>query len=274
VLVRGRILLLLAVATSSLACSKDDQPGRIDEPAESASDTAVELSPGELARLEELKASCLQGTCVEFERRTLAHCRDGHARSCGALAVLIYLEGRDGRSDPARATELLERSCDLGDPWGCQDLAALLSGEAPLSAPRLDPERARRLSAASCAHDLPLACENLALALRDGLGGPVDHPLAARYFARACDNGRALSCQYLGVMLGAGDRVGADPVRARELFERGCDLGLAVACANLAVMASNGDGGPRDHELAARATRSACQLGYQPSCAADLDAGR
>jgi len=154
-----------------------------------------------------------------------AECDQSLGVGCHNLAVL-YLEGRGGEKNSARALELFERSCTLGYPPACHELGVMALGDHG----RRGRERAETYLTRACDGSWPEACQRL---------GPLlwskrthtDDDRAVAAWEKACGAGVAVSCQALAEVLRRGTRIEMDRAKADALSVRACELGLRAACA-------------------------------------------
>lgn len=114
-------------------------------------------------------------------------CDRGIPAACanaGRLAADADLRGDD--ADSAAATDLLERGCNLGDPFTCG-----LLGDHVLTS---DTTRGTSLLEMACAQGVSPSCASLAHALWIGEVLPKDKKRAKKLFSTACTDGYAPAC--------------------------------------------------------------------------------
>jgi uncharacterized protein len=139
-----------------------------------------------------------------------------------------YANGTDGLvENDALAARLFQRSCDLGDAAGCN---------------------------------------NLGLAFESGDGVTQDYQLAMDYFSRACSGGVAEGCNNQGALYEHGRGVGVNLGDAQRLYTQACRHGSGLGCSNLGVLYAQGRGVPADAALAASLFREACSAGSSVGC--------
>jgi len=80
------------------------------------------------------------------------------------------------------------------------------------------------------------AAHNLACSYRDGEGGPVDKPLAAKYFRVAADGGHPVAATNLGIAYRVGDGVERDLEEAKRWLTKGANAGHELAVKELWVL--------------------------------------
>jgi TPR repeat protein len=152
--------------------------------------------------------------------------------------------------------ERLRPECERGSGDACTRLGWAYARGEGVRAP--DPAAAERAYAAACRFGEPYGCANLAIILsRDD--EPKDPARALTLGVRACDGGVGAGCSVAGFLLFYGRGVEADPARAVELLERGCAKDDVIACCNLAGALARGRGTPRDQARAIRIAAAACE---------------
>jgi TPR repeat protein len=162
-------------------------------------------------------------------------CEGGIASGCGALGTSL-LRGYGGSIDQVRGILIMARACELGFPPGCTSYgASFLGGDAA------DLVRARSLVKRGCDGGDPKGCGYLGVALRDGIGGPVDVAGSNGYLERACEGGFLPFCSDLAAALVKGTGgIEVDLGRAATLFETACNGGYQNACENFEILAKAG----------------------------------
>ena len=136
-----------------------------------AATPSLEAPPGEVERLEAL--GCARGSVPACRDRALALLKEEGPESQALALVLL---------DPA--VELLEGSCEMGDPRACFDLANLNSDSAlPLG----DLELARALFRRACDGDHGAACLTLSEMMSSGEGGSANAAMAAEFAEQGRD---------------------------------------------------------------------------------------
>lgn len=222
-------------------------------------------------------------------------CDGGVARTCFNLAM--ELRAHDAPEQRVKATELLRRSCELGEDESCELVGmAYADGDGVVkSVPK-----AIELLQKTCKKTPRFGCHELSGVYQGHGGGPHDPLLALRYERKACDGGNPLgchglalllieqkatiaealplfektcalepkdpgqlkaqanSCYNLGVFYQEGHVVSVDPARSLALFGKACDLGDGAGCHNLGLQFANGDGVPQDQARAAAFFEKGC----------------
>lgn len=151
---------------------------------------------------------------------------DGHDQ-CGSLASdLIY--GRPGflDADPERGLALAEHRCDLGDPVGCQVLAAARGKHGPAAIQ--DAAVARDFADRACklvGHNQFCPCDDPTVPTCVVRALYTDH--------LACDRDEVGACVRVATHFRDGDGVDKDVARSASYLRRGCDAADKVACASL-----------------------------------------
>jgi uncharacterized protein len=151
-------------------------------------------------------------------------CNDGHAQGC-AVTGELHAKGMGVPQDAAKAADFYQRACNSSAAF-CGELGlAYLQGIGV----RKDLARGETLLRKTCDADVPVACSNLALLLlkRD------DAKAAARLYDKACSRGHGNACDFLGLLYAAGRGVAIDQGRARALKEKACAAGVPNACQDL-----------------------------------------
>jgi TPR repeat protein len=220
-------------------------------------------------------------------------------RACDldAAGGCIYAGRALVKTDPAAATRLYQRGCDLGGEVACFQLAeSYLNGTGVTK----DLDRARKLFTATCdkrnaeacafASDLfetakdrpramelarkaceldpkeqPAACDMVGVYLIEA-DAKANAKAALALFEQACEITPEL-CKNLGVMLA--DGVGGtkkDQPRARILYAKACEAGSVKACNNLGLMWRRGEGGAKDPAKAKALLEQACDGGEPLGC--------
>jgi TPR repeat protein len=147
-------------------------------------------------------------------------CDRKHARPCMLLAEM-YLAGCGVPADEARAAELFERACDLGEKMACGELALSSAGSSE--------ERAELLTA-GCNAGHARACRSLGTLIDQGPDVPGDARVAVELWEKGCRHGDAESCLRAGRAYEPGGVVTPNPDKAEQLVERACALGESRAC--------------------------------------------
>ncbi|WP_176518691.1 serine/threonine-protein kinase [Rhodobacter maris] len=194
--------------------------------------------------------------------------RDEDGRACVEAGLGFATGAAGGTVDATRATMLYERSCELGNGFGCgylgKDFATGQGG------------RSRDLSRAAALFDLGCVARNMEACLdlgrlnllaQDYAG--ANAALGQKALGKACDEGdMAAACADLALAYETG-RVpgGRNDRKAAMLFLKACGGNAATACARLGVYYEDGRGGlPRDQAAAQRLKDKACKLGAQIAC--------
>ena len=149
---------------------------------------------------------------------------------CNQLGV-SYAQGADGvTADSARAARLFQRSCDLGQAGGCNNLGLAFQGGEGVPQ---DYERAMDYFARACSAGFAEGCNNQGALYEHGQGVPVNLGDAQRLYTQACRHGSGLGCSNLGVLYAQGRGVPANASEAARLFREACSVGSSVGCNNL-----------------------------------------
>ncbi len=202
------------------------------------------------------RKACESGTgdaCQTWARLMNVSCQHGSGIACLTLGVM-WNEGRGVARDRSEAGRNFARACDLGMPYACPSLAALVRENGPdIFRPECergdgescfilaslyyagggvpkDPAQAVALFRKSCASGWSRGCGGLAECYRAGKGTTADAAQASAYFEQACRGGIAASCFAAATMY----RGMKDEARAREKFQQACDLSMRYETANAA----------------------------------------
>ncbi|MCC6622393.1 MAG: sel1 repeat family protein [Deltaproteobacteria bacterium] len=222
-------------------------------------------------------------------------CEARHGLSCAGLAWL-HARGRAGLADdPARVTALAKKACELGDGWGCYEVALREAG--PGRAPDAkkvaracelgsgaacdavaregfdsgDASRVRRAFeqvAARCRRGDAEACALEAWAWWGGRGTLRSPSEAIRAETWACGGGVEAACATLAWAKARGVGTRGDPERARAMLQPLCDKGLGRPCLVWGELLADGLGGPADPAAAFAAFTRSCDAGDAAGCAA------
>lgn len=165
-------------------------------------------------------------------------CTKAQAEHCLVLGVAYQNGGHGLKRDDSRAADLYQRTCELGEIRGCNNLAVMLEkGE---GRPR-DLKQAFAIYDQGCAAKHALACRNLGRFLRDGLGvaksatkATAAYRLALELSKQACAEGEAEGCSNIGWMYRSGNEgVPKDEKQARSYLKRACDMGYRAVCSHV-----------------------------------------
>ena len=188
--------------------------------------TLLQLQPPTGARIDLLAGA---------EHRALVRgCEGGKATDCNALAVALAV-GKGVESDPAGASRLFRKACDLHDPEACSNLGLAYANGWGVDK---DLARAAALFEQACGEQFLPACVDLGALQLTGSGVAKDVVRAATFFKRGCDGHIARACSNLGVLYQRGLTVPKDLARAAALYKQGCDGGHPLGCTNLAELES------------------------------------
>ncbi|HSD89264.1 MAG TPA: tetratricopeptide repeat protein, partial [Kofleriaceae bacterium] len=148
-------------------------------------------------------------------------CQDGDGAACLRFAEATHVGFAGAAADPARAQELRELSCELGDATGCEAAARWVLS---------DKDKDLALHEHGCKLGSATSCSYLGYLY-------LKEPARSRSaYQRACDLGDLNGCDHV---VGAG--------------ERSCKLGSGAYCAQLAEEAEKGQDIKRAIALFARA---------------------
>ncbi len=250
----------------------------------------------------EFRRDALTATTGDLEARFAEACERGYAPACRRSSWLI-----DGKPDPTKVMQVLEPSCEAGDPVACLAVGWCYDLLADKQRSRDESERLRKRAAkdfkelcdageqdacheyawslyyhglssdprpglarwkTACDAGAMQSCTTLARLNRDGGPGvTVNRKTAHDYAERACKAGYAEGCRVLGEMDDA-----TWPVEQLDTFYGDlCNAGHRDSCWRLARIYFDGiHPEPRDGRLLELFSR-ACDLGHARSC---FEAGR
>ncbi|MGM0556043.1 MAG: caspase family protein [Myxococcota bacterium] len=177
-------------------------------------------------------------------------------RACAQLGYMMQKSLGGLTKDNRRSLELYTKSCTDVEAWGCAGLAGLPQNKV----------KAVSLYRRACEHGSPRGCEGLGLRYYSGAGVSRDYARAAELFEKACDAGKFGACFNLGVMHIQGDGFTQDFKRAAEIFEDLCDEGFAAGCSTLGHLYYLGKGVDEDKARAAELYKKACDDGDEFGC--------
>ncbi len=263
---------------------------------------ATKRAPEDVTHSRQDRTSCEHqtGDVVQLE----AACKQGTTEAC-FTAARLYACGRQVPLDSRKAVALDERACQLGDPDGCFDAAALLTDLADATPAELAHSAA--LFRDACHTGNQPGCSNYAAALALGRGVPLDLAAAKELFDSACARGNQPACLSFAMMFIEGNAIvprdlargvtlatascdhgnanacnavagayfdgfdassqEAAATRAAPFLQRACDGGSLRGCANLGQLYANGLGVATDRPRAAALLERACKGGIVAACA-------
>jgi TPR repeat protein len=210
----------------------------------------------------ELRANETPGQRVKATELLRRSCDLGEDESC-ELVGMAYADGDGVPKNMTTAIELLQRTCEKAPRFGCHELSALYQGHA--GGPQ-DPVLTLRYERKACDGGNPLGCHGLAILL---IAQKATVAEALLLFERTCAleaenpgqlQAKANSCHNLGVFYAEGRIVSSNPARSRALFNKACDLGEGTSCHNLGLLFASGDGVPRDLARAAALFEKGCAI--------------
>jgi len=149
-------------------------------------------------------------------------CVFGDAHSCAREGMYLATNPQQ-TGDVQRANVLFAQACDNNDGLGCEELAMTA-----------DDAKAAQLYDKACSLGNNNACGKLAFRLHSGRGTSVDNVRAVQLAQQSCDSGAGIGCAALGRAYGDGWNGTVDKDQARTLFTKSCDLNDGHGCADLA----------------------------------------
>jgi TPR repeat protein len=184
--------------------------------------------------------------------------------------AIAWYTGTAGRVDDGRAQALLLEAAADDDPVSVMWLARCHS-RGRMRFER-DAAKANALASRVVGEIVRLAHAEVAEAVflmgtayDEGLGVPVDPPLAAAWFHRAADLGHLLAEHNLGNAYADGRGVPQSDSMAIYWWRRPAEAGDAVPQFRLARMYEDGRGSPKDPQLALQWYRRSAGRGYAPA---------
>ena len=225
--------------------------------------------------------------------------------ACSNLGYM-YKTGSGVEADPAEATELYSRSCELGSLLGCTNYAGRLAAGDGVDRDVAKAEEllanacnsgffdacgqwlavhargcpdgeacgddpvalpeAKAVYEASCGDD-PVACVAYGAVLENGFGDVErDQAKALEHFEAACEAGVQLACYKTADYYRAGTSVDQDAQKATQLYESACNEGFASACQLLGVVNIQAKGDNKDVPAGFAYINRACEAGRNASC--------
>ena len=154
-------------------------------------------------------------------------CAFGDVHSCAREGVYLTTNPQQG-DDRKRSIMLLQEACDGNDALGCEKLAATP-----------DDAKAAQLYDKACGLGDSNACGALAPILQHGTGTAVDHARAVQLAQQACDAGAAIGCTASGESFAEGWNGVTNPAHATDLFTKSCAMNDGRGCADLANLTTD-----------------------------------
>ena len=154
-------------------------------------------------------------------------CAFGDVHSCAREGVYLTTNPQQG-GDARRAIMLFQEACDGNDALGCEKLAATS-----------DDAKAAQLLDKACGLGDSNACGALAPILQHGTGTAVDHARAVQLAQQACEAGAANGCTAWGESFAEGWNGVTDAARATDLLTKSCAMNDGRGCADLANLTTD-----------------------------------
>ena len=149
-------------------------------------------------------------------------CVFGDAHSCARQGVYLATNPQQ-TGDVQRANVLFAAACDNNDSLGCERLAMAS-----------DDAKAAQLYDKACTLGNQNACGKLAFRMHSGKGTSVDNARAVQLAQQSCQSGAGIGCAALGRAFAEGWNGTVDKGQAKTLFEKSCNLNDGHGCADLA----------------------------------------
>lgn len=160
--------------------------------------------------------------CTADSTECRTACTRGDGDACFNFA--IALQARDGESTQPR--QYFERACKAGLAIGCTNWGAnmMASGAAPSW------RCTYRLFERTCDVGDPFGCSMAARLLVEWPRTPLDPWIGYAQLTRACDEMKGPPCRFLAFYIEQGKFGASDPARVQALLGRACDGGDDGAC--------------------------------------------
>jgi TPR repeat protein len=135
--------------------------------------------------------------CEAGMQQSSTECNGGDSFGCGNLA-LCYARGAGVSKDLAKAKQLYEQGCSLGDKEQCKEAQSHALSETAQARAQvtMTPEETAKINEmqAKCSNGNGEQCFQLALKYRNGKEVPQDIDMARKYFQASCDLGHRVGC--------------------------------------------------------------------------------
>jgi TPR repeat protein len=154
-------------------------------------------------------------------------CVFGDAHSCAVEGNYLATNPQQ-TGDVQRANVLFAQACDNNDGLGCEKLAMVS-----------DDAKAAQLYDKACNLGNQNACGKLAFRMHSGKGTSVDNARAVQLAQHACQAGAGIGCAAWGRALSEGWNGTVDKDQAKVLFTKSCDMNDGHGCADLAAVTSD-----------------------------------
>ena len=175
------------------------------------------------------------------------------------------------RKDAARAADLAQKGCNLGEVAACVQLGVQrLNGIGVEQSYK----EAVPLFKHACKEEVAEGCLYLGVMMQEGKGGPPDPSRAEGYYEKGCDMESGEGCFRLAELHyngkappAAGEPAGTPSFKkAARYYTNGCDLDHAASCSALGKMRRAGQGMGMDEDVADELLEKACSLGDEWAC--------
>ncbi len=198
----------------------------------------------------------------EAQRLLGISCELGFPDACSEAGV-NFIRGYGGRTDLAKAEELIKKACAGKSGIGCYSLGVITrDGSTGKTA---DLAQAIPQFQQACNYSYASGCNELGFAFVRGAGVAKNPFRAFELFEKACAM-EARYCHNLGIALEKGDGTLKYPARARREYDKACGAGELAACNLLGYMKLDGDGGPKDVAGARALFKQTCDAGDEGGC--------
>ena len=190
-------------------------------------------------------------------------CDSGYAKACSRLGAILLKSSR--KEETLRGVELIKKSCNFGEIYGCVSLAELyIKGFSQNGATiEKDQAKAKLIFTDACSQKVEVGCFQLAK-IYDDEGREQE---ALKAYEKACEYLHGDSCGILGARHFAGKGVEQSAQNAVPFFEKACAQGHKISCIQMADFYFKGEEGiERDSTLALERYKQACGLNSSRSC--------
>ena len=204
-------------------------------------------------------------------------CNAGNLKTCQRLACLYDGRNRAFDFNYDNAIHYYTKSCEMGSPYSCLNLAENQDPSTENDAYKSTPLYRDSIKTIEnrCTSDDANACLVLgALTAAEFEGSEAaksQQPKASQYYRKSCDTGNAYGCWLYG--MGSTNLGGIDSPRRLKILRKGCEMdnsrGAADSCYSLAISLKLNDTeaeAEKYKKLSAKKNAIACENGSQFAC--------
>jgi uncharacterized protein len=196
---------------------------------------------------------------IEYYQRA---CDGQVAEACGLLGYALYY-GAEEHRDRSRGHEVLQKSCEGLDSFGCLcfGVANIFDGL------RGNPNYGIQLLRYACDRGERQACYFAGRVYQAGDTGVSQNiPEAVRYLEIACTKGEKRACGRLAFEYLTGRELNLDYRKGRDYAVDACGVGDMEGCSFLGALYEDGLGVDTDFDRAIQLYRIACVGGFKGGC--------